>query len=614
MAWYKKNLLDPFARAMESLSAARVQLMADFKALKQEMDVPKELRQEAFDGFTNEQAVRMYIWHLQGMDVPGISKRDMQDAIKTVEGNERLKVFAQELIKLGKGDGYAKPGENWLAGTITTDLIEGLQTKRKQYLQEWQQNVDAIYSEENLNKLEAIHGSKYVEALRNILSRMKSGKNRLATGNRLVNRVMDYINGSVGAIMFLNTRSAVLQTISAVNFLNWSDNNPLKAGSAFADQGQYWKDFKKLMNSDFLVDRRNGLRLNVSESEIADAAKTSKNKGKAALNWLLQKGFLPTQIADSFAIASGGATFYRNRVNTYLGQGMSLKEAEAQAFQDFREIAEESQQSSRPDKISSQQAGPLGRVLLAFANTPMQYARMQKRAFQDLANGRGDAKTNVSKIIYYGIVQNLIFNALQQAVFALGFGDDDEEDAKDDKYLATANGMADSILRGLGIGGQVVSVSKNFLLNIYERSGRSRPEYGDAAWELLKFSPPISSKISKMRSAAWPFDSKKRRAAIYKKGFSLDNPAYESAAKVITATTNVPLDRLYCKMNNLEAALAEETDWWQRVALIGGWPLWQLTTPKKKSKSKSKSKKGGYKSKTRKSSKYQRGRTRRTKK
>ena len=59
----------------------------------------------------------------------------------------------------------------------------------------------------------------------------------------------------------------------------------------------------------------------------------------------------------------------------------------------------------------------------------MQYARIQKRAYQDLVNGRGDAKSNVSKIIYYGVVQNLIFNALQQALFGIGFGDDEDEKA-----------------------------------------------------------------------------------------------------------------------------------------------------------------------------------------
>ena len=100
---------------------------------------------------------------------------------------------------------------------------------------------------------------------------------------------------------------------------------------------------------------------------------------------------------------------------------------------DFRNNTTESQQSADPSRISMQQASPLGRVILAFANTPIQYTRLTKRAIQDLANKRGDWKTNVSKIIYYGAMQNLIFNVLQQALFAVGFGDDEEETEKREK-------------------------------------------------------------------------------------------------------------------------------------------------------------------------------------
>ena len=52
--------------------------------------------------------------------------------------------------------------------------------------------------------------------------------------------------------MFFNTRSALLQTISAVNFVNFTDNNIFKAGKAYANQKQFWKDFMSLMNSEFL--------------------------------------------------------------------------------------------------------------------------------------------------------------------------------------------------------------------------------------------------------------------------------------------------------------------------------------------------------------------------
>jgi len=140
--------------------------------------------------------------------------------------------------------------------------------------------------------------------------------------------------------------------------------------------------------------------------------------------------------------------------------------------------------------------------------------------------------------------------------------------------------MLDSMLRGLGIGGAAISVGKNFLLDIYERSGRKRPEYVDAVWKLTQFSPPINSKISKLKQAAWHFDSKKRRQVIFDKGFALDNPAYEAFAKVVSATTNVPIDRLFYKMKNIEGALNEENDLWQRVAMLAGWPKWQLESKK----------------------------------
>ena len=580
MAWYKENVLNPFARANDNLSRDRVQLMADFKELKKELDVPADLRKTNSSGFTNEAAVRVYLFDKTGSEPRGISKTDKAELLDIVNKDPKLKSFAEQLLTVTKGDGYAKPGDNWLVGTITTDLIDLINTtKRTKYLEEWQRNVDEIYSQENMNKLEAIYGTKYRSAMENMLSRMKLGKNRLQGGDGLSNKVLDYINGSNGAIMFFNTRSAVLQTISAVNYLNWGFNNPARAGIAFANQPQYWKDFSKLMNSDFLVDRRNGLRINIAESEVADAASTAKNKTKAVLNYILSKGYLPTQYADSFAIASGGATFYRNRIKDLVKrEGKTEKEAEEIAMKEWREVSEESQQSARPDKISQQQSSDAGRLILMFANTPMQYARLQKRAFQDLANGRGDAKTNISKIAYYGVVQNLIFNAMQNALFKMGFDDDDSVDEK--AVYRTANGMADGLLRGLGIGGQAVSVGKNFLMDVYERSNRSRPEYVDAAWKLTQFSPPISSKISRIKSAAYPFDNKKMRKEIYEEGFSLKNPALMSGAKVVSATTNLPLDRVLQKYYNIDAALADDAEAWQRIAMLGGWPEWTLQPSK----------------------------------
>ena len=571
-AWFKKNFLDPFNRAENAITEAKVTISNDFKALKKQFGgIPKTLKKEAVDGFTYEQALRVYIWNQQGETIQGLAKKDVKELSQFIENNPELRVFANELIQIQKGKPYPAPTDTWLAGTLTTDMMGGINSvNRAEYLQEWQENVDIVFSKENLNKLEATHGPLYVEALKNMLTRMRKGTNKLHTGSRVVNNVLDWVNNSVGAIMFLNTKSAVLQTISAINFINWTDNNVLAAGKAFANQPQFWKDFNRLFNSDFLVSRRKGLKINVTESEIADAAEKGSVKG--VITMLLKKGFVFTRIADSFAIASGGATFYRNRMNKLMKDGMSEADAEKQAFLDFYDIAEENQQSSRTDRISMQQASNAGRVILAFANTPMQYARLSKKAFLDLKNGRGDYKTNISKIVYYSVAQNLMFNAIQNALFAMMFDDDD--DIPQDKVIRTANGMMDSILRGLGIGGAAVSTVKNIALKLSQESGKRRPKYENAAWEMLDFSPPISSKVTKMRSALRTIEWDSRE--IRNKGFSLDNPAYLAGGQILSASTNIPLDRVIKKGNNIADAVGEESEVWQKVALLLGWQMWEL--------------------------------------
>ncbi len=575
--WMQDTLIKPYNRGVNDATIAQNTLTADFKALKNSLEgIPKNLKKVAFDGFTFEDIVRVTAWESQGIEVDGLSKRDLKNMRDFVAENPELGTFAQQIVALTKSDGYYYPGKDWLAGTITTDFREGLRSNtRSRYLKEWNENIDQAFSNKNLNKIEAAYGASFREALENSIYRMKTGTNRSSTMGKLESRVLDYINNSVGTVMFLNTRSAILQTISSINFMNWSDNNPLKAGKAFANQPQFWKDFMFLMNSDYLVDRRNGLKINVSDSEISEAAKTSKNKAKGVISTLLSKGFVLTQFADSFAIASGGATFYRNRLDTYKKQGLSDKEASKKAFEDFKATAETSQQSSDPSKISSQQASTLGKVLLAFANTPSQYSRIMKKSALDLANGRGDWKENISKIVYYGAIQNIIFTTLQSALFGLAFSDDDEEGALEEKSLTAANSMVDNVLRGLGIGGTIVSTVKNLAIDIYDRSNRKRPEYGDAAWKMLDFAPPIDIKVSKFRGGLMEWDYNKDSPEA-NDPFDINNPAYGAMAKVVAATTNIPLDRLVQKLRNVQGAVDSDNQNWQRIAMLLGWPKWQL--------------------------------------
>ena len=585
--WLKDHLINPYNKAEQAIIAAKITVANDFNSIRNSIDdIPKNLTDQAgYSNFTYSQALRVYIWNMQGMDIPGLSQRDRNALVKLIEKDPNMKVFAEKIAFIQKGRDYPAPFDNWVSGSITSDIINSIQkTYRKEALQEWQQNVDIIFSEENMYKLQALYGSNYVEALKNILGRMKRGSNRKVSDNKQVDNVMDWINNSVGTTMFLNRKTGILQLLSSVNFINWSDNNIVAAGKAFANQKQYWKDVMYLLNSDYLTQRRNGLKINVAESEIAEASKKGGLKGVIA--YMLNKGFIFTRIADSLAIATGGATFYRNRVNSLqkqvnidTGKLYTKAEAEAKAFDDFYKISEETQQSSQPDRISMQQASGLGRVVLNYANTPMQYARIIKRSTQDLLAGRGNWKTNVSRIIYYTLVQNMIFSALQAAVFTLLF--DEEEEKKDrtmsDKAEDVGFGMLSTLLRGTGYGGALVDtlISMGREINIREDGFPSFSD--DFAWNMFDFSPSIDTKVRKIRSIGKTF--KYNRDQIKRRGFSLENPAYLAFGELISATLNVPLDRALRMAMTLKQASDKDTETWQRFALLVGYSSWSLNLP-----------------------------------
>ena len=225
----------------------------------------------------------------------------------------------------------------------------------------------------------------------------------------------------------------------------------------------------------------------------------------------------------------------------------------------------------------------------------MQYARIQKKAILDLANGRGDYKTNLSKVVYYGFVQNLMFNAIQNAMFGIAFADDEQDEKLLSKQGRVVNGMADSLLRGTGFLGATIAGVKNAALKIHEQSEKKNPKYGKAVLELVNISPTIGSKIRKLNSAA----KSAEYGAFDDMEFSLDNQAYMAIANVVSATTNTPMDRALRKLQNLQGSLDESYEWWERIAMAAGWQDWELGAGKeednKKSTNNSKKRKRSFK-------------------
>tara|TARA_R110002073_G_scaffold336289_1_gene531788 strand:- start:56 stop:2137 length:2082 start_codon:yes stop_codon:yes gene_type:complete len=624
MAFLKKALTDPLNRAYTEFNAARQSIANDYRNLKKQMpDVKKKLLQKTPDGdFTYGDAVRVYLWNKAGFDVPGLNQKDVDNLVEMVTSDPQLMIFAYKLGKISKRpEGYTNPTEHWQIGDIRNDLADATgRVGRKEFFTEFIENAEQVFGKmvngkltgDNINKIEAIYGSNFREALEDILHATYTGSSRPHGSNRMVNNFTNWINGSVGATMFVNMRSALLQQMSSVNFLNWGDNNIFKAGLAFANFPQYIKDWAMIFNSDKLKQRRSGLSMDINANELATYLGKSKSKPAALLSWLLQKGFLPTQVSDSIAIANGGAGFYRNRVNTYLKQGFKQKEAEEKAWNDFSEIAEETQQSARPDMVSQQQRSPIGKWFLNFLNTPMQYSRIMKKAMLDLVNRRGDAKTHISRIIYYGAAQNAIFYTLQTGLFAAMFDDDDEEAQKffDTKAQMTANSMVDGLLKGLGFGGAAISTVKNMIIKFIEedRKGYKGKPAKKVTLEMVNFSPVVGIKVRKISNAidrySWDKELVKEMET-----FDIDNPIWGISTGIVEGATNVPLNRLYRKVQNVRAATDADREAWQRLALVSGWSVWNIgeqnkeleklkdeikARKKKSQKSKSKKKKNRF--------------------
>ena len=585
--WFKDNYYRPLSEGIIAFDGAKQTAIENLKVLKKEIKkIGIDLGAESTAaGFTKEQAIRTRIWYLKGYEIPGLTPKEAQNISNSVRQDFDSMRLMEKLDAIFPENIYPEPTDNdWLAGSILTDLLDHVNDKtRKEFLAPFFDNIEETIGKftsgnklqgDNVNRLRAAMGNDYILALENILTRIKSGRNRIVGPDSLTNNFMDWVNNSVGTIMFFNTRSALLQTISNFNYINWSDNNPVKVGAAVANQKQFWNDFTFLYNSDFLKSRRSGLKIDVNADEISKATAASTNKIKAALAAILKKGFLPTQIADSFAISVGGASMYRNRVNTYLSEGQSKKEAEANAFRDFTELTEAAQQSSRPDRVSMQQAGPLGRIILAFQNTPMQYTRLIKKSVMDLINNRGDWKSNISKIVYYGAVQNIIFHSLQTALFALAF-DDEEDDEKKERVFNIGNRMADSLLIGTGVYGAIAATTKNVIMEIIEQE-KGRKDFQKAAIATTAISPPINSKLQKMLRAGRRFTYKQEREKMKELGLDTRNPAVLSGVDLLSALFNLPADRAIKKWNNLVLAADSETELWQSIALSLGYSEWDV--------------------------------------
>tara|TARA_R110000744_G_scaffold113225_1_gene212202 strand:- start:7419 stop:16427 length:9009 start_codon:yes stop_codon:yes gene_type:complete len=597
LEFFKKHLIAPFNTAMNTLTSVSMNLNNDFKVWKKIVGLKSwehkhiELEDGSKSHFTLGHAVRVYVQTAKGQEVSGLTEAELALLLHTVSANPDLLNAAQGLFNLlQKNAGIAEMGNNWLADGIAGDINNSINSKRAALISKWKNNASLVFSKENMFKIEKLFGTRFTTALKGVLYRMEHDSNPPSAGDSVIGKILNWVNGSVAVTMFFNTRTAVLQQLSILNYIDFKDNHIFAVARAMSNPKQFIKDFLFIFNSDFLVARRGGLKLDVNEAELARALTGSKNPITALFSRILKAGFLPTSIGDSFAIGIGGASFYRNRLRKYLksvnpdtGVNYTQEEAASKAWSEFVYETETKQQSSRQDMLSQQQTGNLGRLILAYANTPAQYTRLMQKAYLDIVNGRGSLGSNLSKLAYYGIIQNFIFAALQSALF-LAFGKDDEEERNKflrEKEGRILNSMLDSILRGTGIWGAAISTAKNVWFRKAEEDAQGFE--GDHTYtliEALNWSPTIGGKARSFYQATQV--EKYEGKEIAEKGWGLDSPRWRAVGLYAAAALNMPINRVQSKISNIKYALDENTEATDAMLAWLGWNKWLLKDPEPK--------------------------------
>ena len=182
------------------------------------------------------------------------------------------------------------------------------------------------------------------------------------------------------------------------------------------------------------------------------------------------------KIGDIGAIIFGGKPYIDYLINE---KGMS----EDEAIKQFVLSTNRSQQSSAISSLSNFQVNmtrnPIGKLFIAFKNSPQQYVRMCADALISATNGDMTAKQCAKVIFQYAYVQPLLYTiATSGALFRFMFTGDDD-DIKEDAISSIFNLNADA----LPIVGDIYKFAIQKLLN-QKALPQSTPLLGDIQTEI----------------------------------------------------------------------------------------------------------------------------------
>ncbi len=269
-----------------------------------------------------------------------------------------------------------------------------------------------------------------------------------------------------------------------------------------------------------------------SEASI-EAIRGAEQMGEAWADW--QK-FLSSLVrgGDITAIIYGGAPFVRSEIAKNKAQGMSDKGALSAAFETFKQVTLQGQQSGLASSRSQFQnsRNAFARLYLAFKNTPNQYFRKMVDASISVSNGDISKAQFAKTMTIYAVIQPTLYASAGVLVnegykrlgdLLTGDDDSDNEELQED--------LAEAILLQLAISPVSAIPLFNDIANFV-----ARKQMGLRTWKVFSF-PLIDDIASGIRSV-----NKKRVGAL---------DYLNAAGSVLEVTTATPVKtylRIFKKM------------------------------------------------------------------
>ena len=465
--------------------------------------------------------------------------------------------------------------------------------------------ANMVNNETVTNIISQNFGDKYVKMLNNHLSVIAKGKIADNKNDKGVSKFAEKVRtNTVVAALSANLTLFPKQLVSFPAYfvnLDWTSSEPAIYGKYAAEMvANPLAAIKMFLKEDWIQHRIKGghtrdVSLVANQVNLANLVdKHRKFDYKKLQQFLIDYGMLPTKAGDVAAIITGGYPLYKTRFEQNMKQGMSKKEAHAEAMEDVQRASELTQQSPHLMDLGSMQTGGLfSRIFTMYQSSPFIYkkqitvaARAYNYAVQKHGRNSPQAKLRFKELIKRGIVFHVILPTLFSLASAAFYPPRDEDDNIDWESLI-AQGIIGSFT-GTPLAGPVLRILYDIIIS--EKGYRpSMSPLFSALNEALDATVRVTS--TAIKGDEFDEYNKKFWDGI---DFEFDAKDFRDLAKILAPATGIPLGSGIRTWENIDKGFVSdyEMDYnaYQKVLLAAGYseyavPQLKATSIKGKRKS-----------------------------